>query len=281
MKEKYSNYILRRCVEGDVKTICELQRNVIESLEDKELLRENTREMFEHCIKDPNLSIGVFRGDELVAVAILVDEKNNKEDLSLNLVKYHVNNAANLKLVMIKKEYRGNGLQSALMWIIEKIAFNRGYTHLCTTVSPKNVHSTNNIKSAGYKYDHSAIKYEYLARDIYVKDIDINIASYNKHIIEIVSSLENKKNCNDLVLEGINFDRCFIGELDIVNTGDILEYEDVDSGNTYYGLVIKKFILMILIFIPEKKSLQIVDYADNINSLRLKKVWINTIGGLE
>lgn len=280
MREKYNRLVLKKCTMSDVDQIYNFQKIIIDGLVDKEVLRENSRSMFERCVQTPNLTIGVFDSSELIALAIFVDERGNEEDLSRDLVNHDVDIAANFKLIMVKKEYRGNGFQKALMWILERYAYNHGFTHLCTTVSNKNIYSLNNIKDSGYEYDHNAIKYGGLSRDVFVKDISKSVSPYNKMILNVINSIENKRGSNELVIEGINFDKCFEGEFSIATTGDILEYEDSDSGKNYYALLFSKFTPMVLICIPEKDSLQFVDFSYNISSLKLQKVWINTVGGI-
>lgn len=277
MKKNYSRLFIRKCTQLDLDKICDLQKEVLGELNDKEILRENTQDMFVKCVQTPNLTIGIFDGLELVGLAIFVDESGNDEDLSRDLVKHTVSLAVNFKLVIVRKEYRGNGFQNALMWILEKSAYNQGFTHMCTTVSDKNIYSLHNIQAMGYQYDHNALKYGGLSRKVFVKDISKSVSSYNKMILSIISSIEGKREPNALVIEGINFDRCFEGEISIANTGDIIEYEDIDTAKIYYALLVKKFTPMILMFNPEKGCLSFMDFSYNISSLKLKKVWINTV----
>lgn len=279
MKMEYSRFVLRKCREQDIVNIMAFQKEIIEGLDNKELLRENSRTMFEQCIAEPDLTLGVFDGIELVAIVIFVNERGSIEDLSIGLEKHVVDAAANMKLVMVKEEYRGNEFQKALMWIVEKHAYNRGITHLCTTVSKDNKYSLKNIWESGYEYDQSTIKYGGLSRELYVKNITQSVSVYNKNILTVIHSLEDRSEPNALIMEGVNLNRCFQGDISIANTGDVLEYEDTDSGNTFYGLYFKKFTPMVMVFIPEKRSLQLVDFSERINCLKLQKVWINAIGG--
>lgn len=275
MKSRYNEYILRKCTVQDVSQIFELQEIIIDELDNKELLRQNERRMFEHCVQEPNLTVGIYDKEELIAVAIFVVE-HGEEDLSLGLICHDVNLSANLKLVMVKKAYRGNGFQRALMWILEKYAYTNGFTHLCTAVSEKNIYSLHNVKEAGYEYDHNAVKYGGLSRCVFVKDIRQSVSPYNKMILKVIGSLENKSEPNALIEEGIDLNKCFQGELSFASTGDILEYQDLDSGKVYYGLLIKKITWMVLIYISEYNRLQLVDFSYNINRLKFQKVLINT-----
>lgn len=276
MRRSYSSFCLRKCMVQDIDKVYHLQGMVINGLKNKEVLRENTKDMFVQCVKEPNLTLGVYDGGELAAAAILVVKQEKEEDLSLDLEKHKVVFAANLKLVMVKQEYRGNGFQKALMWLLEKYAYNCGITHLCTTVSGKNYYSLNNIKALDYEYDHSAIKYGGLSREVYVKDINSSILSYNKMIMSIISSIENKNEWNTLVTERFNLERCFQGDLTIANTGDIAEYKDFYLDKTYFGLLERKCDLRVFTYISETDGTQMTSISDNENGLKLQKVWINT-----
>ncbi len=276
MKNKYNGYILRKCVAQDISQIYELQEIIIAELDDKEILRNNDKRMFERCVQRPNLTIGVYDREELIAVAIFVVE-HGEEDLSIDLVCHEVNTSANFKLVMVKKAYRGNGFQKALMWILEKYAYSCNFTHLCTTVSEKNIFSLHNVKELGYEYDHNAVKYGGLPRCVFVKDIKRSVSSYNKIILEVIGTLKNKSEPNALVMEGIDLTKCFQGELSFASTGDILEYQDLDFGEIFYGLLLKENALKVLIYVPENYCLQLVDFSYNIGSLKFQRVWINTV----
>lgn len=276
MKSRFDQYILKKCTVQDINQIYELQKIIIDGLDNKEILRENEKEMFEHCVQDPNLTVGVYDKKELIAVAIFVVEQG-EEDLSLGLVCCEVNVPANFKLVMVKKEYRGNGFQRALMWILEKYAYNSGFTHLCTTVSEKNEYSLHNIKVAGYKYDHNTIKYGGLSRCVFVKDIKNSVSLYNKVVLKIVESIENKCESKALILESINLSKYFQGELSFASTGDLLEFQDSDSGEIYYGILVKNLTLMVYIYVPEDGRFTLVDFSYNINGLRLTRVFINAV----
>lgn len=154
----------------DVDSIMDLQDKVYNSLSDKSLLRKNTKEMFESCVVDPNVSVGVYDGDKLVAVGIMVDARGTDEDLGVGLKKFEVQKNINFKNVMVLPEYRGLLLQLRLMVYLEEKAKKMGYTHSCTSISPDNFYSRSNALKMGYLYDHSAEKYGGLKRDIFVKE---------------------------------------------------------------------------------------------------------------
>ena len=166
------------------------------------------------------------------------------------------------------------------MWILERNAYFQGFTNLCTTVSENNIYSLRNVIGSGYDFDHDAYKYGGLKRKLYVKDIKHSVGSYNKMILSCINSWEDKKEKNDLILEGINFNNCFQGDISIAQTGDILEYGDTDSGFTVFGMLLRHFQDKVVIYIPHKRNIGIADFSSEISSLKLHNVWINANGGI-
>lgn len=149
---------LKICDKNDINNIMELQREVIDSLDDKSLLRNNQQEMFLSCLDYPNLTLGLYDKEKLVALSIFVDARGTDEDLSVDLKKCQVEKCGNYKLIMVRKEYRG-GLQKYLFSYLLYYANKLGFSHLAVTVSPDNEYSLKNILSSGFEIDHEAIKY--------------------------------------------------------------------------------------------------------------------------
>lgn len=166
--------------ENYVDSIMKLQDSVIDGLENKDILRKNTREMFESCVIPPNLTIGVFYKDELVAVTIGVDAVGTPEDLSVGLKQHEVKRPMNYKLTLVSEKVRGLGLQRELIRILERYAASRGYTHICATVSEENSYSLNNMLKCGFERDHEDIKYGGLKRTVMWREIGAPIPSNNE-----------------------------------------------------------------------------------------------------
>ena len=193
-----SDCILRLCTPKDIDRIMELQKDIFAGLNDREILRENSREMLLSCLEAPHFTIGIFdREQVLAALAVLYDGRGSEEDLSLGLVNHKVSVPANFKLVLVRKEYRGRGYQRLLMGMLEKYAVSRGFTHLCATVSPKNLHSKANMQAMGYEYDHTQEKYGGVVRDVFVKNIAEETAEYNRDAMlnELIKGIE----CMDFI----------------------------------------------------------------------------------
>ena len=169
----YEKLHIRSLKAEDLDAILELQETTILGLKDRSVLRENTPEILLQSIADRNIALGAFCNQELAAIGIAVDPVPPETDLRANLQTHTVGKAMDLKLIIVKEGYRGNGLQRALTCILEKIAYTRGFTHFCTSVSPNNPYSVNNTLAMGYEYDHQEELYDGLLRNVYVKELTV------------------------------------------------------------------------------------------------------------
>ena len=77
-----------------------------------------------------------------------------------------------MKLVIVRYEYRGNGLQKELIARLGEHARERGYKWLSSTVSPENPWSMNNLIANGYTEAKVLVKYGGLKRILFAKKID-------------------------------------------------------------------------------------------------------------
>ena len=160
----------RLCEKGDLDDIMALQDAVFCSIgENANILRRNTEETFLRCMSAGNITIGVFDGGILAGVAIMEDARGRDDDLGIRLKTPVPEEYADMKLVMLRREYYGRGLQRKLMTILEKLAYMSGYRVFCTSVAPDNSYSRDNMIRLGYEYDSSMALYGGLARDIFVK----------------------------------------------------------------------------------------------------------------
>lgn len=244
-KIAYNNLTIRRCLLEDVNDIMMFQDNIFKSLENANWLRKNNKEMFIKCINDPNITFGVFFEKKLIAIIIMYAVQD-EEDLSRCLVNTKANNSANFKLILVDERYRGNGLMKSLMWILEKYAYKTGHSYLCATADGENLYSTNNLVQSNYQKDSLTVKYGGLARELYVKDIE----KYQKEYIDSLDSVSNLEKLKEY---------CFLGDIDIANYGDIVEY------NNKLGIIY-----------PDEK----IRFEDgellSINDLKDIKIWVNT-----
>ena len=86
------------------------------------------------------------------------------DDLQLSLV-------AHMEIAMVRRAYRGNGLQKKLMEAAEEQLRSAGFRWLMGTAHPDNVYSVHNFEQLGYKLVTKALKYGGLPRYIFCKKI--------------------------------------------------------------------------------------------------------------
>ena len=160
---------LRQCQPADLQVIIDLNEAIYAALPDKSVLRHNSPEMIASCLEEPNVTLGVWDGDLLVAIGMLYVPQCIEEDHFHDLDLQGDYKSANQKLFLVRDRYRGLGLQRRLIREVEKTAIARGYNLLCTTVAPNNNFSINNFLKEGYVYAKTEIKYGGLVRNLYYK----------------------------------------------------------------------------------------------------------------
>lgn len=160
---------LRQCQPADLQVIIDLNEAIYAALPDKSVLRHNSPEMIASCLEEPNVTLGVWDGDLLVAIGMLYVPQCIEEDHFHDLGLQGDYKSANQKLFLVRDRYRGLGLQRTLIREVEKTAIARGYNLLCTTVAPNNSFSINNFLKEGYVYAKTEMKYGGLVRNLYYK----------------------------------------------------------------------------------------------------------------
>ena len=160
---------LRQCQPADLQAVIGLNETVYAALPDKSVLRHNSPEMIASCLEEPNVTLGYWDGNLLVAIGMLYMPQCLEEDHFHDLGLSGEYKSANQKLFLVREGYRGLGLQRKLIREVEKIALARGYNLLCTTVAPNNAYSINNFLKEGYVYAKTEQKYGGLVRNLYYK----------------------------------------------------------------------------------------------------------------
>ena len=160
---------LRRCKSSDFEAVVELNETVYAALSDKSVLRHNSPEMIASCLQEPNVTMGIWDDNLLIAIGMLYVPQCIEEDHFHDLGLQGDFRSANQKLFLVREGYRGLGLQRRLIREVEKIAVERGFNLLCTTVSPNNAFSINNFLKEGYVYAKTEMKYGGLERNLYYK----------------------------------------------------------------------------------------------------------------
>lgn len=170
MKINIDDFIIKQCTEKDLEEVLNIQDEAFRYLGASELLRKNTPEMLLESLRPPHITLGAWYGEKLVAFSVLYFPADEKEDLAIYLegVELAGMKAANYKLCIVRKDFRGNSLQYELGSRLMQYAAQSGINVLCATASPHNAHSIHNIELMGFKYNKTLEKYGYM-RNLYYK----------------------------------------------------------------------------------------------------------------
>lgn len=160
---------IKKCQTSDLEAVIELNESIYAALPDKTVLRHNSPEMIASCLEEPNVTLGIWEGNNLIAIGMLYVPQSLEEDHAHHLDLQGDYLCANQKLFLVREGYRGLGLQRKLIREVEQIAIKRGYNLLCTTVAPNNAFSINNFLKEGYIYAKTEEKYGGLVRNLYYK----------------------------------------------------------------------------------------------------------------
>lgn len=154
--------------------IMELQKIIIDGLENKELYADTEREEFEEYIKKNGKILGcVTEDDELIAMGVYAkkgyDKSNYGYDIGLD--NEELLKVGQIESTVVKEAYRGNKLQKIICEELEKIAVKEDTKILCATASPYNEFSVNTFKSLGYEIKQDKLKYGGLRRYVLAKRV--------------------------------------------------------------------------------------------------------------
>ncbi len=149
-----------------------IQDEAFKFIENEEILRKNSRSVLLDCLTN-HYTLGAFHKNKLVAFSILFFGKDTKENLghNLDLDSSLLSSVVNVKLIIVKKHYRGHSLQFIFINKLEKIAKTMGYKILAATISPLNIYSIKNFLKADFIFHKETLKYGGLKRNIYYKTI--------------------------------------------------------------------------------------------------------------
>lgn len=175
MKIPFEKFTIKECGIEHLDEILKMQEEAILTLPSADILRKNTPEMIESCLLKPHITIGAFYEGMLAAISVLYFPGDSEEDLSHYLAGIDADGlkTANNKLCIVRERFRGNGLQYKLGVILERYAAEENVKLMCSTVSPKNPYSINNIIKLGFTYNRTLTldKYGGVERNLYYKFI--------------------------------------------------------------------------------------------------------------
>ena len=156
-----------------IPTLLEVQEETfVHAAGQKDFLRRNTEETFSLCFGKGSLVLGAYDGEEMIAFGILHAAGDTKENLALDLEFVEdVTQNANVKLIIVRPAYRGNGLQRAFIERMIDYAKDEGFRYLSSTVSPTNPWSKNNLEACGFTAVKVLKKYGGMERILLAREI--------------------------------------------------------------------------------------------------------------
>jgi len=166
-------YEVLRLGPGDQGALRDLQVLVLDAMDEKAWLRENTEDALLECVAD-HVTLGVRKDGDLVAAAVLFDGTATAEnirdtyapDAAINPL-----NSVNLKLVMVAPHHRGAGLARTLVELLEKHAIDAGKTEILCTIHPRNASSKSLFGMLGYRRLKRGVVTGYGRRDVFVRTL--------------------------------------------------------------------------------------------------------------
>lgn len=173
-KKGYINEIIFKKLEKDcIPTLLEIQEEAFAVLDDPDLLRRNTYETLEVCFNQKSLVLGAYCGGEIAGFGILYAAGKDKENLAYSLDGCEdVENYANVKLTIVRPAFRGRGIQRMLIERLVEYAAEEGFEGACSTVSPKNNYSSNNLTKCGFEAVKTLVKYGGMKRILFYKKLN-------------------------------------------------------------------------------------------------------------
>lgn len=163
-KSKIKFKALSNC---DIDEVLEIQKEAFDVMTDKTILRQNTKETFLPCFDFPNKTLGVFYKNELIAFGMLLIAGEDRENLLYSMDDFNaakLQTTANIKVIIVRPKYRGNGLQKKLINSLEQYAKENGIEQLFATVAPNNFVSLKNFVECGFENIKTTKKYGGLTR---------------------------------------------------------------------------------------------------------------------
>lgn len=162
------------CTIEDLEAVMELQRKISAAMEQKEWFAETSREENRKFFKAPNLVLGVYDQDRLIAYGSMGFLEEDPENLGWDLEweKDTVLGCANLDTIVVDPDYRGCGLQRELIRrCVERAQEEKPEGKILTTICPENVYSMRNAQAEGFEILLRTKKYGGKDRYILGKDL--------------------------------------------------------------------------------------------------------------
>lgn len=162
--EKEKKFCIKRLSFEYLSETISLQDESTKDLMEKDIYFPLSRDEFLESFHLDRI-FGVFSSEELVAVSVLVVNRDSFRNLAKDF-DILPSKTFTFDAVYVKPEYRGYGLQSKFIKIAIKEAEKENVSYILATVSPTNQHSLQNFLSAGFNIVKQTYKYGGKLRDL-------------------------------------------------------------------------------------------------------------------
>lgn len=166
-------FYMRSLRVNELEDVLNIQREVIEALENKNTLSMLSKEEFLYILSGSGSLIGVFVAEQLIAFrATLVPEIDDEhlgydiglETSALSTVLYQ-------EISCVSLRYRGHGLQRLMADVLMEQLQTRDFTYVCATVAPFNIPSLKDKFSQQMEVAALKKKYGGKLRYVFVKHL--------------------------------------------------------------------------------------------------------------
>lgn len=153
-------FFIKEIDEKYLPQIMQIQESVFEEGYSEKLLRRNSFADFLEVFRHHHYVLGAFSGRALVAFAILQVHPENNEVLLSAGKNQLASKSSVVKTVIVKKEFRGYGLQKRFLLEFEKYDKKIGNLFELCSVAPENSHSLTNFLQSGFAVEKKAKLYQ-------------------------------------------------------------------------------------------------------------------------
>lgn len=160
-QKKEKEYQMLMLDDSKLDDVMKLQDLIYSNLRDKDIFATDTKEDYLKDMKQGGFVLGVYVDNELISYRYVSFPGLTEKNLGLDLgmppeVLLH---SANLETTVVHPDFRGNKLQKMTLDFAVELIKEKGYYHVFSTVSPKNVFSLANVMSAELKVKGLKKKY--------------------------------------------------------------------------------------------------------------------------
>lgn len=184
-------YTICNLNEKHLSAVMALQDVIVQNLSRPDLLQTFSEDFMRQHMERQGIVLGVFVENRLIAFRnIYFPDSSDREwnlGIDIGLPAEELSKVANLQMVCVHPDFRGNSLALKMNNLALKILKNRGeHHHICATVSPYNIWNIRILLNSGFRIVGLKDKYEGKLRYIVHQNIRSRIR-YSRQSAQKVS----------------------------------------------------------------------------------------------